>query len=66
MVLAETVPLSAAKPILYTFSLLPGLSRLQTESHYPSQIFLGWSFAYASATHTRIEDIPAYIKPIKP
>jgi membrane-associated phospholipid phosphatase len=69
MALAEALPAQAkvAKPLLYAFSGLPGLSRLQTDSHYPSQIFLGWALSYATTTHTptKIASTP-YTQSIKP
>jgi len=50
--------LSAAKmtdrPLLKTFfyagSLLPGMSRITDDAHFPSQVFLGWVIAYVATT----------------
>ena len=34
---------------LYALSTLPGISRINSDYHYLSQVFLGWSIAYLSA-----------------
>ncbi len=38
------------KGMLYVFSVLPGFARINTNKHYLSQVFLGWSLAYLSAS----------------
>lgn len=37
------------KGLLYIASTLPGLSRIDSEAHYASQVLLGWALAYFSA-----------------
>lgn len=34
----------------YTVSLLPALSRITDDAHYPSQALLGWTVAFAATT----------------
>ena len=34
----------------YTASVLPGLSRITDDRHYPSQVFLGWTLAYVATS----------------
>lgn len=34
---------------LYILSTLPGLARINNDSHYTSQVFLGWAIAFLSA-----------------
>lgn len=38
------------KTALYAASTLTGLSRINDDAHYPSQVFLGWAMSYAAAT----------------
>lgn len=38
------------KAAFYTASLVPGMSRITDDAHYPSQVFLGWTLAYIAAT----------------
>ncbi|HEX3870986.1 MAG TPA: phosphatase PAP2 family protein, partial [Pirellulales bacterium] len=38
------------KAAFYGLSIMPALSRINDEAHYPSQAFLGWFMAYAAAT----------------
>ncbi len=38
-----------AKGGLYVCSTFCGLSRMDANAHYPSQVFLGWSLAFASS-----------------
>jgi hypothetical protein len=44
----------ADRPLLkmsfYTLSVMPGLSRINDNAHYPSQVFLGWCMGYIAAT----------------
>ena len=35
---------------LYTASMLPALSRVNDDDHYPSQVFLGWWLAYTASS----------------
>jgi hypothetical protein len=35
-----------ARYLLYAASILPGLSRINDNQHYPSQVFLGWFLAW--------------------
>lgn len=46
MIAAEMIPCPVAKVTLYACSVMPGLSRINTSSHYPSQVILGWWFAF--------------------
>lgn len=39
-----------AKAGFYAGSLLPGLSRITDDRHYPSQVFLGWTLAYVATS----------------
>ncbi len=41
---------------LYTASALPGLSRINDDKHFLSQVILGWSLAYLSADAVRRTD----------
>lgn len=41
---------------LYTASVLPGLSRINDDKHFLSQVILGWSLAYLSADAVRRTD----------
>lgn len=34
---------------LYVMSTLPGISRINSDNHYTSQVFLGWAIAFLSA-----------------
>ncbi len=38
------------KVALYGLSVMPGLSRINDDAHYPSQVFLGYSLALIAAT----------------
>jgi hypothetical protein len=38
------------KTVLYTGSVLPGLSRINDDDHYASQVVMGWWIAYLAAT----------------
>jgi hypothetical protein len=40
---------TAAQMSLYVLSTLPGISRLNSNSHYLSQVLLGWTIAFLSA-----------------
>ncbi|NCX98413.1 MAG: phosphatase PAP2 family protein [Planctomycetia bacterium] len=46
---AEMVESPLLKGTLYVCSTFVGFSRMTTDSHYPSQVFLGWYLAWASA-----------------
>ncbi|NDC62734.1 MAG: phosphatase PAP2 family protein [Planctomycetia bacterium] len=46
---AEMVENPWAKGGLYVCSTFVGFSRMTTDSHYPSQVFLGWYLAWASS-----------------
>jgi hypothetical protein len=46
---ADMVENPLAKGGLYVCSTFVGFSRMSTNSHYPSQVFLGWYLALASA-----------------
>jgi len=46
---ADMVENPFAKGALYVCSTFTGFSRMTTESHYPSQVFLGWYLAFASS-----------------
>ena len=46
---AEMVENPWAKGGLYVCSTFVGFSRMTTDSHYPSQVFLGWYLAFASS-----------------
>lgn len=41
---------TAMKTLFYGLSVLPGLSRMNDEKHYVSQVALGWWLAYLSAS----------------
>ena len=43
----------AVKAALYACSVLPGLSRINTSSHYPSQVVLGWWIAFLAVRTVR-------------
>lgn len=38
------------KATLYVASTLPGISRINDDAHYPSQVILGWTLGYLAAT----------------
>jgi membrane-associated phospholipid phosphatase len=38
------------KALFLSASMLPGLSRVTDDAHYPSQVMLGWTMAYVAAT----------------
>jgi len=44
--MTDNVPTQFA---LYFFSTLPGISRINSDSHYLSQVILGWTLAFLSA-----------------
>jgi membrane-associated phospholipid phosphatase len=46
---AEMVESPLLKGTLYVCSTFVGFSRMTTDSHYPSQVFLGWYLAWASS-----------------
>jgi hypothetical protein len=46
---AEMVENPLAKGALYVCSTFVGFSRMTTDSHFPSQVFLGWYLAWASS-----------------
>ena len=46
---ADMVESPLLKGTLYVCSTFVGFSRMTTDSHYPSQVFLGWYLAWASA-----------------
>jgi membrane-associated phospholipid phosphatase len=46
---AEMVENPWAKGTLYVCSTFCGLSRIDSNAHYPSQVFLGWYLAFASS-----------------
>jgi len=46
---ADMVENPFAKGALYVCSTFTGFSRMTTDSHYPSQVFLGWYLAFASS-----------------
>lgn len=46
---ADMVENPVAKGALYVCSTFVGFSRMTTESHFPSQVFLGWYLAWASS-----------------
>jgi len=46
---ADMVENPWAKGGLYVCSTFCGLSRMDANAHYPSQVFLGWSLAFASS-----------------
>jgi len=46
---AEMVENPWAKGTLYVCSTFCGLSRVDSNAHYPSQVFLGWYLAFASS-----------------
>lgn len=51
------------KAVLYTLSVLPGLSRINSNRHYLSQVLLGWGIAFLSARSVYASDMartPAY------
>ena len=50
---AEMVPHPAVKTALYACSVMPGLSRINTSSHYPSQVLLGWWLAFLTVRTVR-------------
>ena len=59
-----------AKSTLYAGSTLVGLSRVNDEAHYPSQVFLGWWIAYAATravdgTEDAADDGPRFV-PLEP
>ncbi|MEI6240434.1 MAG: phosphatase PAP2 family protein [Planctomycetia bacterium] len=46
---ADMVENPVAKGALYVCSTFVGFSRMTTDSHFPSQVFLGWYLAWASS-----------------
>ncbi|NBT13082.1 MAG: phosphatase PAP2 family protein [Planctomycetia bacterium] len=46
---ADMVESPVAKGALYVCSTFVGFSRMTTDSHFPSQVFLGWYLAWASS-----------------
>jgi membrane-associated phospholipid phosphatase len=46
---ADMVESPLLKGTLYVCSTFVGFSRMTTDSHYPSQVFLGWYLAWASS-----------------
>jgi hypothetical protein len=46
---ADMVESPLAKGALYVCSTFVGFSRMTTDSHFPSQVFLGWYLAWASS-----------------
>ncbi|NCA10879.1 phosphatase PAP2 family protein [bacterium] len=46
---ADMVENPLAKGALYVCSTFVGFSRMTTDSHFPSQVFLGWYLAWASS-----------------
>ena len=42
---------------LFFISTLPGISRINSDSHYTSQVFLGWSIAFLSARAIHQSDL---------
>jgi hypothetical protein len=46
---AEMVESPLLKGTLYVCSTFVGFSRMTDDAHYPSQVFLGWYLAWASA-----------------
>jgi membrane-associated phospholipid phosphatase len=46
---ADMVESPLAKGALYVCSTFVGFSRMTDDAHYPSQVFLGWYMAWASA-----------------
>ena len=49
---------------LYAISTLPGLSRLNDNMHYFSQVFIGWTLAYLAARIVDIADQEKCCPPI--
>lgn len=45
------------KAALYVLSTLPGISRIDSNSHYLSQVLLGWSIAFLSARSVYASDL---------
>ena len=66
---AEMVDNRAVKSLLYAGSSLAGLSRVNDDMHYTSQVLLGWWIAYLAETsvdrsetnHRRFEPMPVVI-----
>lgn len=46
----------ALKTLLYVASTLPGLSRINSDAHYASQVLLGWALALFSAHAVYLSD----------
>ena len=64
---ADMVENPWAKGGLYVCSTFCGLSRMDVNAHYPSQVFLGWSLAVASSmavNGTELEYRGVYVKAV--
>lgn len=66
---ADMVESPLAKGALYVCSTFVGFSRMTDDAHYPSQVFLGWYIAWASAravstTEMRLAGIDVRIVPL--
>ncbi len=64
---ADMVENPWAKGGLYVCSTFCGLSRIDANAHYPSQVFLGWSLAFASSmavNGTELEYRGVYVKAV--
>jgi len=64
---ADMVENPWAKGGLYVCSTFTGFSRMTTDSHYPSQVFLGWYIALASSmavNRTEIKFAGMYVKAV--
>jgi membrane-associated phospholipid phosphatase len=66
---ADMVESPLAKGALYVCSTFVGFSRMTDDAHYPSQVFLGWYMAWASAravssTELRLAGIDVRIVPL--
>jgi hypothetical protein len=66
---ADMVESPLAKGALYVCSTFVGFSRMTDDAHYPSQVFLGWYMAWASAravssTELRLAGVDVRIVPL--
>lgn len=66
---ADMVESPLLKGTLYVCSTFVGFSRMTDEAHYPSQVFLGWYLAWASAravnrTEMRFRDLEVRVVPL--
>jgi len=53
---AQMTDLDLPRFALYAFAFLPGLSRIDTQSHYFSQVLLGWTLALLSTHSVYVSD----------